>query len=356
MTFARWSLVGFVALSGCSSGSGGSDNGNGKATTAPAGTATTAPTGTATTAPDGAPPAGTATTGPTGSASVQTAIGPIPLQAGEEKTVCIVKKLPNEEDVVVSNITADLAPGSHHLIVSTTDATEENLTPTPCQTFSSILMGQTKPLIIVNTPHGVQTFPSGVGVLVPTHQMVRLEGHYLNSSTSAIQGAGTVTFNGVLAAQSPAYQAANTYVWGTAKISLAADATFTTPVVFQPGMPDTHVLSITTHEHRLGTLVQAWTSSAPGAKDEMLANDSNWSEPTWKMLDTPYDLNGANGLSFQCSWNNTTSDTITFGESALQEMCFLIGFYYPSHGLDVCIDGFCLERQKQDGGTPAQAQ
>jgi hypothetical protein len=47
----------------------------------------------------------------------------------------------------------------------------------------------------------------------------------------------------------------------------------------------------------------------------------------------PFD--GQNGLSFQCEWYNSTNQTITFGESALQEMCFLWMYYYPASGFDI---------------------
>ena len=49
-------------------------------------------------------------------------------------------------------------------------------------------MGNSAPLIVAQTPHGVQTFPEGVGVLLPAHQMLRIEAHYVNTSEAAIAG------------------------------------------------------------------------------------------------------------------------------------------------------------------------
>src|SRR4051812_25211088 len=70
-----------------------------------------------------------------GPAAAELAIGPIDLAPGEEKTVCIVKRLVNTEDVVVTGMTAELGAGSHHLIVYRTTATAEMLTPTSCSPF-----------------------------------------------------------------------------------------------------------------------------------------------------------------------------------------------------------------------------
>jgi hypothetical protein len=115
--------------------------------------------------------------------------------------------------------------------------------------------------------------------------------------------------------------------------------------MFQPGIAGTHFLSITTHEHRLGTRVQVWSSAAAGDMGPKLADDGDWANPAWKMLDPPIDFNGNNGISFQCDWRNTTDQMVPFGESALQEMCFVIGYYYPATKVDVCIDGSCKSRK-----------
>ena len=74
----------------------------------------------------------------------RTSIGPIDVGPGVEKTVCIVKGLGNADPLFVSNITGDLAVGSHHLIVyRTTD--QENLTPTPCPHFRVSALDRTCP-------------------------------------------------------------------------------------------------------------------------------------------------------------------------------------------------------------------
>jgi hypothetical protein len=99
--------------------------------------------------------------------------------------------------------------------------------------------------------------------------------------------------------------------------------------------------------------MQIWSSAAPGDTSLQLADDTDWANPSWRMLDTPIAFDGNGGLSFQCDWSNTTDKAVTFGESALNEMCFIIGYYYPSNGrVDVCLDGNCLYRNL-DGGVEA---
>src|SRR5689334_15485550 len=74
--------------------------------------------------------------------SVSVSIGPIPLSAGEETTVCIIKRLPNTSDIDVVNVATTLAPGSHHLIAYKSNATTESTTPTPCNAFEGVLNGE----------------------------------------------------------------------------------------------------------------------------------------------------------------------------------------------------------------------
>jgi hypothetical protein len=276
-------------------------------------------------------------------------MGPIDLAAGDEKTVCIVKSLGNTEDMVLSSIDATLAPGSHHLIVYRTTAAE-NLTPTPCMPFGGVGVGADRPVLIVTTPTGSWKFPDGVGLELKPDQMLRIEAHYINTGSTDIQGHGTVTFHGAPAAAAP-FQPADVFVWGTLNISVPAKSQASTPVNFQAGIAGTQMLSISTHEHRLGTLVQAWESPGPGSQGMQIANDKDWSNPAWTALEPPFAFDGRSGVSYQCSWNNTTDQAVMFGESALDEMCFILGYYYPSTGVDVCVDGACEYRAADAGAA-----
>ena len=62
----------------------------------------------------------------------------------------------------------------------------------------------------------------------------------------------------------------------------------------------------------------------------------NWAEPATA---TPpeFSVPVGGGFDFQCTWHNTTTATVKFGESADQEMCFFWAYYYPSQGSKVCF-------------------
>jgi len=286
------------------------------------------------------------------SGAAQASIGPIDVPAGIEKTVCIVKDLGNTDDLVVTGFTATLAPGSHHLLVYRTTATQEDLTPTACAPFVGLVEGEAEPIVLINKLQVTWTFPTGVALEIPAHQMVRIEAHYINATNDDIQGVGAVTFQGTPKASAAPWQPAGFVFWGTTQIDIPPGAPATVGPNFQSGIAGTHLISITTHQHELGTGIQAWASSVAGDLSDRIADDINWSTPSWRLLSPAVDFDGTNGLSYQCAWVNTTTSEVTFGESALDEMCFVGGYYYPTHGFDLCLDGTCLSRPSAaDGGA-----
>ena len=42
-------------------------------------------------------------------------------------------------------------------------------------------------------------------------------------------------------------------------------------------------------------------------------------------------------MRFSCQYDNKSSQSVGFGESANDEMCFFWAYYYPSQGSKVCF-------------------
>jgi Copper type II ascorbate-dependent monooxygenase, C-terminal domain len=183
------------------------------------------------------------------------------------------------------------------------------------------------------------------------HQMLRIEAHYINAGTTDLMGQGSVTFRGSAKSSAAPWQPADLIFWGTTHIDIPPHSLGSVGPNFQVGIAGTHLISITTHQHELGTGIQAWSSTQVGEMGERITNDTDWASPSWRLLDTPIDFNGTNGLSYQCDWNNKTGAEVAFGESALNEMCFVGGYYYPSRGFDLCLDGDCKVRATGDAGA-----
>jgi hypothetical protein len=274
--------------------------------------------------------------------TVTTGIGPIPIAAGEEKTQCITFPLTNADPLYITRITADLMPGSHHLVIyQSTPKSAPQTTPIDCQALGGILTGE-KPVMIVEKPHDDLVFPTNVALKFDANQWIKLEAHYINVTSAPLQGSASVSFEGVGPSQSAGIIESNLAFWGTTSISVAANSTGQTQELFQKALAGTKGFALTTHQHHYGTRFQVWAGAQAGDPNKtQIADTTNWADPPLYRLTPELSFDGTNGLSYQCEWNNTSSSTVTFGESALQEMCFLWMYYYPSQGFQTCIDGNC---------------
>ncbi len=266
--------------------------------------------------------------------TVSASVGPIEVMPNEETTVCITLRLSNAAAAYVPRITVQLAPGSHHLVVYRSMATTENLTPTPCTAFQGILSGDAVPLMISEKPADDLTFPEGVALKIAPQQMIELEAHYINTSATTIEGHGSVQFETVPVTTTNVIESDLAF-WGTLGIVLPPGAATVGPL-FAAGISGTHGFALTTHQHRLGKEFRIWYgSSATDTNHAPVADTTDWANAPLYRVNPEMDFNGSNGLAYQCDWNNTTGQVVTFGESALQEMCFLWMYYYPSHGFDM---------------------
>jgi hypothetical protein len=276
--------------------------------------------------------------------------GPITVSPGTENTQCITTRLKNAAAVHIGSIHNVLSGGSHHLIVYRVADTEEKLTPYNCQPFSDTLdASKGSPLMITQKKDDSFTLPKGVAFTLDPNQMVRLEMHYINAGSTPKEISATSTL--IPIADADFKDEASFLFIGTPDISLPPMTTTTIgPMFFKApaDYADSKFFAITGHEHAYGTNVKvAVTSSAadPG-KPVYDIPDFKWDEPRTVQQDPPFTIPAGGGFTFSCSYNNTSSSTVTFGESATKEMCFFWAYYYPSKGARVCF------HTKRLGGTP----
>jgi hypothetical protein len=278
-----------------------------------------------------------------GSGDYTETFGPIDLPAGVETTECVVQPFGNTQPVVIQGFDSNLDPGSHHMIVYLTSAAVQS-SPVACAPFTNVALGTDVPLAIITRDHISFLLPQGIGIDIPANANIRIEAHYINATANDEKGHGVVTFHTLPKATAPAYTPASFLFWGTKNITIPPSAPASTGPIFQAGPAGTHYFLATTHQHRLGTGVYVWSSAQAGDLSNQIIADKDWSNPSWKLLSPTVDFNGSNGLTFQCDWTNTTTQPVTFGESALNEMCFVGGYYYPAKGFEFCLDGLCVFR------------
>lgn len=273
--------------------------------------------------------------------------GPVTVPAGVENTQCVWVKLNNDEPIKVHGLHNTLSTSSHHLIVYKDDQdTTEQTTPVKCQPFTGALnaSGKIMPLAITQKHDDEIILPDGVAYTLAAHQMIKLEMHYINAADADAQTTGTVNFE--TADPSTIHDEAGLIFTGSPDINIPANSQatlhqfFTVPSTFD--LSQSHIFAMTGHEHHFGTGVQVSLAAQKGGALTELYNPSPfmWAEPLTQTFDPPFSVPQGGGFDFTCSWTNTSNQSVSFGESANDEMCFFWLYYYPAQGTEgsrVCV-------------------
>lgn len=258
------------------------------------------------------------------------------LMPGEEVTMCREVRLGNADSMLIRRIHVSIPNGSHHVIVYRSRATEEQPTPARCGGLSGILQG-TAPIFIAQQRESGVELPAGVGLEIAADQMIRLEEHFVNTTAGPLTAGARVTFD---LAPRAGLTAADMMFWGTQNINVAPRS-MGTAQYFRPALPGVNVFGLTSHTHQFGVRATIEVATAlTGAGREVHRNET-WEEPPLTRFDPPLTFGAGEGLRLVCNYNNTSTQTLRFGESYYQEMCFLWAYYYPSQGFHVCFDGVC---------------
>lgn len=259
---------------------------------------------------------------------------------GTETTQCIVARLGNVEQLRVGSIHNVLSEGSHHFIVYRTSDTTEQLEPFPCDPFVDTLdPAAGSPLMITQRREETLELPAGVAFSLEPNQMIRLEMHYINYAAAPIDIQATATFVPIPDAEF--MHEADFLFIGNPDIDIAPRSTATLGPTFFP-LPDTfdgvRFFGITGHTHQWGTNVRVWTSPSETGADTPVYDIASWQwdEPETARHDPGFQVPAGGGFRFTCEWDNTSTESVGFGESANQEMCFFWAYYYPSRGAFVC--------------------
>jgi hypothetical protein len=88
-----------------------------------------------------------------------------------------------------------------------------------------------------------------------------------------------------------------------------------------------HIFGMSPHMHRLGKSMR--TSVLRGGTEIPLANVTSWDFNAQAYYPVNVDLQVGDTIQNHCVFDNTTDQTVTFGEDTGNEMCFDFATYYP---------------------------
>jgi hypothetical protein len=263
--------------------------------------------------------------------------GPITLGPGEERVVCVDRRIESDRPIDIDRISSELTEGGHHLVFYKSNATAETASPVNCETFRGVLTGLV-PLFIAQKAQTELRFPTGVAYSLPAAQMVRIELHFLNTTSRPMAITGTVHLGE--ASAGTVVDHANLMFYGNLNIRIPPLSAATVGPVFRAFRASTpRIFGLTGHQHKRGTGVTIGLASSLTGPSTPLYINHDWADPPLTVFDPPIATTPGQGFRYSCTYDNPTSETVVFGEGVNQEMCFLWAYYYPDMGLEIGLGG-----------------
>ncbi len=225
---------------------------------------------------------------------------------------------PVGKDIAIVESKSVMSPGSHHFAAfRMPDLTDADLTDCPnggLEAHEFVHASQ--------TPEQDAKYPKDVGRFLPATDGLRLQVHYLNTGSEPLQVKATFTMHYVDADKIP-YKAGGVFLNNLALMVPPGKSTQSKSWTLDS---DIKLLVAVSHMHKHA--VDFTSSTSDG---QMLYESADWDGPKPANFDPPLDLATGTEITWACTFQNDTGDTLTFGESAAKnEMCIFNGIYFPS--------------------------
>jgi hypothetical protein len=248
------------------------------------------------------------------------------VQPGDEVYMCQNYDNPfGGQDAAVQQVVTDMSSGSHHMhIFYGTTSTNRALESCSGLEFHPLLHA-------AGQPHAETTYPAGMAAKVQGATGLRLQVHYLNTTNDVL----TVNVQAKLTTVDPSTVdkwIAELYFNRIGLSVPPGTQTVTTSCTVPQSYGQIGLIGGGSHMHSRGVHFVATTSTGT-----QLVDTTEWAEPPAVPYDPPVILNPGDNITWSCTYNNTTGQTLTFGESAAKnEMCiYLARFYSSPSGADL---------------------
>ena len=178
------------------------------------------------------------------------------------------------------------------------------------------------------------TFPEGVGLKLSAGQTLVLQLHLFNPSGEALGGTSGIEVVEVDPAD--VQEEADLFLPGPLGLSLPPNQQTSIVSTCTVGEPQ-KLFAIFPHMHQLGIHFKT-TLTVGGQPTVVHDGDYTFDHQAFIPFE-PIALSSGDTITTECTWNNTKSSPVGWGESSESEMCFSILYRYPAQtGSDFCMN------------------
>lgn len=248
------------------------------------------------------------------------------VKPGKDRYLCYSKTL--EEDTVVDAYVTGGAPFIHHLIFSRARSPQ----PVGFEECNTAFRSAWDPVFITGAGAAKLEFPVGAGHKLPKGTQLVVQMHLLNTEDEPVRGALEIKMH---RAKTTTPRPVNSYIFGSAAVKLAPKSkgqVIGTCRMFEP----VKLIAAFPHMHMLGTSLKFEVGQSEETMKEVFKRDP-FTFDNQAIENVTVDLKAGDITRVTCNYNNTTDKEVSYGESTLNEMCYLIGF-----AIDRPFQGACI--------------
>jgi hypothetical protein len=247
------------------------------------------------------------------------------LEPSQERYLCYA--VTTEEELVIDGYQSAGAPYLHHVVFSRATAPE----PEGWSECDILFRYTWQPLFITGAGASELDFPEDSGHKIPAGTQLVVQLHLLNATEAPVNESVAITMKRSSSADP---KPIGTYAFGTSDVQLPPSQESVLESVCT--MEETvQLVAVFPHMHLLGTSMTFEVGKSEDAMNMVFKRDPyNFDDQHVELIDLT--LEPGDVTRVRCSYDNPHDETITFGESTKNEMCFLIGFSADREGLMTC--------------------
>lgn len=255
-----------------------------------------------------------------------------------------------DEGLAINRTESHYTGGSHHMLLYSTPyeaVPTENLHGEPVDT-SDVFDCSNGPILdwqVNGVVAGAQTpdaefidLPPNTALIVEPGTVLLMNTHYLNASEEDLHTRVELNIH-TLSPEDVEVEAGVTF-WYDQFIYLPPQSSRTARMIC-PVTADVTLVNVQSHMHKRGVGFQADLLDENSQLVETIYTSSSWEFPIIRAWEQGYALKQGQKVDFWCDYENNTDETVLQGLSADDEMCMILGLYYPRvETLDWCGPGF----------------
>jgi hypothetical protein len=231
-------------------------------------------------------------------------------------------------------------PGGHHILLYKTpyaaipDADERG-EAVDAAAIHDCSKGVTARWKINSVMGGSETFgdkgmlrglPEGVAVHVPEHTVLVMSVHYINTSPQPLDVDARMNLH-TMAPEDVKMEAGLLYFDNHL---LHVPAMGSSSARMRCPVPNNvSIVNLQSHMHARGTSFAASVFSGQNTKGTTVYDTTKWIEPPVEWYDPLLELTAGQAIELRCDYKNAEARNIGYGPQSIDEMCQLIGPYFP---------------------------